>query len=65
MVQQKTPAKFCRLYCPLLVKLFEALLAVNDYREASGLTSFQGSNSASGTTFEKLIIRGGLFLPVD
>jgi hypothetical protein len=43
----------------------KALLGLNDYRGASGLTSFRGSNSASGKTFEKLVIQGGRFLPVD
>lgn len=41
----------------------KALLDIKDYRGASGLSSFEGSNSASGKSFDKLIIKGGEFVP--
>lgn len=42
-----------------------ALLNVRDYTGASGLSSFDGRTSAAGKSFEKLIIKGGKFIPYD
>ena len=40
----------------------EALLSIEDYHGATGLTSFSGNTNASGKTFEKMMVKDGKFV---
>lgn len=41
----------------------DALLSISNYRGVTGLSDFNGKNSASGKTFDKMMVKGGKFVP--
>ena len=38
------------------------LLKINDYSGVTGITTFNGSNNASGKTFDRMVVENGKFI---